>query len=66
VIKPQLPSIDHGVISLVWAVLLGGYVWVGLLAIGIQGAVAFIFGLLTAFAVFLLVRIFGEHELKQR
>jgi len=66
VTKPQLPSIDHGVISLVWAVLLGGYVWVGLLAIGLQGAVAFIFGLLTAFAVFLLVRIFGEHELKQR
>jgi len=66
VTKPQLPSIDHGVISLVWAVLLGGYVWIGLLAIGIKGAVAFIFGLLTAFAVFLLVRILGEHELKQR
>ena len=64
--KPQLPSIDHGVKSFVWAVFFGGFVWVGLRAIMVNGAVAFIFGLLTAFAVFLLIRILGEHELKQR
>jgi hypothetical protein len=66
VASPRPPSIDHGVISFLWGVALGGYVWIGLLAVGIQGATAFIFGLLTAFAVFLLVRILGEQELKQR
>ena len=65
-IQPRPPSIDHGVISFIWAVFFGGFVWVGLRAVAIDGSVAFIFGLLTALAVFLLVRIFGEQELKRR
>ena len=60
------PSIDHGVVSFIWGVFFGGFVWVGLRAVSINGAVAFIFGLLTALAVFLLVRIRGEQELKRR
>jgi hypothetical protein len=63
---PKPPSIDHGVISFLWGVGLGGYVCIGLLAVGVERATAFIFGLLTAFAVFLLVRILGEQELKRR
>jgi len=61
-----MPSVDHGVISFLWGVGLGAYVWIGLLAVGLTHATAFIFGLLTAFAVFLLVRILGEQELKRR
>jgi hypothetical protein len=63
VLKLRPPSIDHGVISFVWAVGLGAYVWVGLLAVGVSGGTAFIFGLLSAFVIFLVVRIFGEERL---
>ena len=63
--KLRPPSIDHGVISFVWAVVLGGYVWLGLLAIGVSHANAFIFGLLTGFVVFFLVRIRGERQLRR-
>jgi len=65
VTQPRPPSIDHGVISFIWAVFFGGFVWVGLRAVGVNGAVDFIFGVLTALAVFLLVRIFGEQDLKR-
>ena len=65
-IKLRPPSIDHGVISFLWGVGLGLYVWIGLLAVGVSKATAFIFGLLTAGGVFLLVRILGEQELRKR
>jgi hypothetical protein len=66
VIKPRPPSIDHGVISFLWGVGLGLYVWLGLLAVGVSGATAFIFGLISAFCIFLLVRILGEQQLRRR
>ena len=65
VLKLRPPSIDHGVISFLWALGLGLFVWVGLLAVGVSGATAFIFGLLSAFGIFLFVRIFGEEELRR-
>ena len=65
-IKPRPPSIDHGVVSFLWAVGLGLYIWLGLLAVGVSGANAFIFGLISAFAIFLYVRIFGEERLGRR
>ena len=58
----RLPSIDHGVISFAWAVALGLYVWLGLEAIGVGGATAFVIACLSAFAIFLFVRIYGEEE----
>ena len=57
---PKPPSIDHGVISFVWAVLLGVYIWAGLLAIGVSGATAVIMAALGFCAIFLYVRIYGE------
>ncbi len=64
-IKLRPPSIDHGVISFLWAFGLGLFVWVGLLAVGVSGATSFIFGLLSALGIFLFVRIFGEEELRR-
>jgi hypothetical protein len=55
----RLPSIAPGVAALLWGLGLGLYVWIGLLAIGTSGPVAFILGLLSAGAIFLLVRRFG-------
>ena len=59
------PSIDHGVVSFLWAFGLGLFIWLGLLAIGVSGATAFIFGALSACAIFLFVRLFGEEELRR-
>ena len=56
------PSIDHGVISFVWAFALGLYLWLGMLAIGISGATAFVLSAVAACAIFLFVRIYGEEE----
>jgi hypothetical protein len=56
----RLPAFAHGVVSFVWAVLLGGYVWIGLLAIGTSGATAFVIAVLCALGIFFFVRLRGE------
>ena len=63
-IKPRPPSIDHGVISFLWGLGLGAYIWLGLLAVGVSKPTAFIFGFLCGCAIFLLVRILGEKQLR--
>jgi len=59
---PRPPSIDHGVVSFIWAVVLGAYVWAGLLAIGITQVTSAILGAVSAGAIFLFVRTYGEDE----
>ena len=56
------PSIDRGVTSFLWAFGLGLYLWLGMLAIGVEGATAFIMSLLAACVIFLVVRLFGGDE----
>ena len=56
----RLPAFDHGVVSFIWAVVLGGYIWIGMLAIGVNGAVSFVIAVLSAFGIFLFVRLRGE------
>jgi hypothetical protein len=66
VIKPRPPSIDHGVASFLWAFGLGVYVWLFLIyGVGTEGVTAFIFALLSAFAIFFFVRILGEERLRR-
>jgi hypothetical protein len=62
---PRPPSIDHGVVSFVWALLLGFYIWVGLLAVGVSGATSFLLAVLAAFGIFLYIRLFGEEEVRR-
>jgi hypothetical protein len=57
---PRPPSVDHGVVSFIWAVLLGAYIYYGSLAVGVKSGTAFIFAALGACAIFILVRVFGE------
>ena len=65
-IKPRPPSIDHGVVSFLWAFGLGLYIWLFLIyGAGTDGATAFVFALLAAFAIFFLVRILGEERLSR-
>lgn len=54
------PSIDRGVTSFLWAFGLALYIWIGLLAIGVNSATAFIIGALSMGAIFLFVRTFGD------
>jgi hypothetical protein len=56
------PSISHGVISFIWALVFGFYVWLGGVAIGISGATAFIFGGVIGFLVYVFVMVFGADE----
>jgi len=54
------PSIDQGVIALVWAVGLGIYIYFGLLAVGASGAFAIVISLVSFAAIWLFVRLRGE------
>jgi len=54
------PSIDRGITSFLWALGLGLFIWIGLLAIGISQGTALIVALLSFGAIFVLVRVYGE------
>lgn len=59
---PRPPSFDHGVISFLWGLGLGVFVWLGLLSVGMAQATAVIFGTLSGGAIFLYVRLCGDEE----
>lgn len=56
------PSIDQGVIALVWAVVLAAYVYFGLVAIGATGATAAVLALVSFAGIWLFVRLRGEEK----
>ncbi len=53
------PSIDRGVTSFLWAFGLGLFIWLGLLAIGVDRGTSLIVALLSFGAIFLFVRTQG-------
>lgn len=57
---PRPPSIDQGVIALVWAVGLATYIYFGLLAVGTSAATAIVLALVSFAGIWLLVRLRGE------
>ncbi len=59
------PSIDQGVQAFLWALGLGLFIWLGLLAIGVSGATSFILAAVAGGLIFLYVRIFGEEDLRR-
>ena len=58
----RLPAIDHGIVSLVWAIVFGGFIWIGGAAVGFGSAVSFIAGCVAGFLIFVFVRAYGEDE----
>jgi hypothetical protein len=60
------PAISHGVISFIWALVFGLYVWLGGLAVGVSGGTAFIFGAVIGFLVYILVMVYGTDEPRRR
>jgi hypothetical protein len=57
---PRPPSIDQGVIAVIWAAGLGIYIYFGLLAVGASGATAIVITLVSFAAIWLVVRLRGE------
>jgi len=58
----RAPSIDKGVQSFLWAFFFFLYLFLGMLAVGVDKGNALIFSALAAFAIFFYVRIFGEER----
>ena len=56
----DLTFFDRGVVSFLWGLGLGLFIWIGLLAVGVSGATAFIIGAVSGAGIFLFVRVFGE------
>ncbi len=57
------PSIDHGFVSFLWALLFFVILWPGMLAVGVSGATAFFLSIVAAALIFLFVRVYGQEEL---
>ena len=58
---PRPPAFSPGFHAFAWGVILGAYVWIGLLAIGTGAGSAF----LTAVLIFFFVRLCGEDQLRR-
>ena len=58
----RMPAISHGVVSFVWALVFGVYIWLGAVAIGVTGATAFILGAVIGFLVYIVVLVYGADE----
>jgi hypothetical protein len=56
------PSIDPGVTSFIWALALAVFIWLGLLAVGVDKATAFVVALLSFGAMFLFIRLQGGDD----
>jgi hypothetical protein len=55
----RMPSIDQGVQAFAWAVVFFLFMWLGALAVDVQGGIAFIVSLVAAAAIFVFVRTRG-------
>ena len=56
----RAPSTASGVKAFAWAVGFFLFLWVGMKAIGVAGATAFVLAALAGFAIFLFVRVAGS------
>jgi hypothetical protein len=54
------PSIDPGVTALLWALVLGTYIYFGLIAVGASGAFAIVVAAVSSAGIWLLVRTRGD------
>ena len=62
---PRPPSIDQGVIALIWAIGLGIYIYFGLIAVGQSGATAIVISLVSVAGIWLFVRLRGEEPVRR-
>jgi hypothetical protein len=56
----RAPSVDKGISSFLWAFVFFVYLWLGMRAVGVGSASAFIFAALAGFGIFFFIRLLGE------
>jgi hypothetical protein len=56
----RAPSVDKGVSSFLWALGFFLFLWLGMRAVGVGSAEAFIFGALAGFGIFFFIRLLGD------
>jgi hypothetical protein len=59
------PSLDHGTVSGLWAIGFGLVILLGGLALGLDAGTAFIVAGVSAGAIYVYVRLYGEEELRR-
>ncbi|HWL34482.1 MAG TPA: hypothetical protein VNP89_12845 [Gaiellaceae bacterium] len=62
----RMPAIDQGKQAGLWAVFFFFLLWIGMGALGVSGATAFILALVSAGGIFLFVRLRGEDRPGER
>lgn len=60
----RMPSFDQGTVAGIWAVGLGLYLFLGMLAVGVELGVALVVSIVAAGLIFLYVRLYGEDDLR--
>jgi hypothetical protein len=55
----RAPSVDQGVQAFIWSVVFFLYIWLGALAVDVQGGIAFVVSLVVTAGIFLFVRLRG-------
>ena len=59
----RMPAFSPGFSAFVWGLVLGSYIIIGMLAIGISQATALVTGILSGFLIFFYVRLRGADQL---
>jgi Flp pilus assembly protein TadB len=60
------PSLDHGLVSGLWAIFFGLFLFFGAVAVGVQKGTAIIVAGLAAALIFVYVRLYGEDRPRPR
>ena len=61
----RAPSVDQGVHAFGWSVVFFLFMWLGGLAVGVSGGLAFVVSLVAAAAIFMFVRLRGGHSARR-
>jgi hypothetical protein len=61
----RAPAFSPGFTSFIWGLVLGIYIWLGLLAVGVSNATAFLTALVAGTLIFFYVRLFGSDPLRR-
>jgi hypothetical protein len=60
----RAPAFSPGFSAFIWGLVLGIYIWLGLLAVGVANATAFLGALVAGTLIFFYVRLFGSDPLR--
>ena len=59
----RMPAFSPGFTAFIWGLVLGSYIIIGMLAIGISKGTSLVTGILSGFLIFFYVRLRGADQL---